>query len=122
MKLIGYKSCAAAVLVYLAISSLAFADSVTLGQWYEFRFFEAGSFGEACTGQTCFPGADSVFAPASPWTYFAAVPTTVKITDGFPSGDSFSLFDFGVFIGSTPQWTSGPGVVSLRMFVIAIPQ
>lgn len=85
------------------------ADEITLGQWYEFRFLGPGSFGTACAPGLCFPGVDSIFAPAAPWTFTSSVDVVVRLTDAFPAGDSFSLFDFGGLVGSTPSVGIGPG-------------
>ena len=81
------------------------AAEIGFDQWYEFRYFEAGTFGTLCTPDACYPGENSVFAPSEPWTFTTPSDSFVKVllTDGFPSGDSFSLFDFGSLIGSTPE-------------------
>lgn len=119
--------------VLLCLASAAFpvcADPVTFGQWYEFRFLGPGSFGTACALPFCFPGVDSTFAPGPPWTFSSSVSVNVTLTDAFPAGDSFSLFDFDNLIGSTPLvavsigCTNDPNVcladptVSHRVFVL----
>lgn len=93
---------AVVVLCFVGAESQASASPITLGQWYEFRFVGPGSFGTACTSAFCFPGVNSVFAPDSPWTFTSSQSVVVRLTDGFPAGDSFTLFDFGSLVGSTP--------------------
>lgn len=72
------------------------------GPWQEFLFTTVGVNAGACTSCTPSSGGNSVFAPASPWTFacpWAACQLTVQ--DAFLRGDSFNVFDNAVLIGST---------------------
>lgn len=40
-------------------------------------------------------------ASGEPYTFFAATPALVQVTDGFQKGDQFSVYDNGVLLGST---------------------
>ena len=100
---------AASTFLALAVSaSTALADPVVSGQWYEFGF-NTGPGGTAfpCAGG-CTPssGGNAIDAPATPWTHTSAAPFTFTVTDAFLNVNSFSLFDFGVLVGSTPAATN----------------
>jgi hypothetical protein len=82
---------------------------IRFNQWYEYQFFGANTFAIACTEEECFPGANSVLAPHPPWTFVAPTRVLVRVTDAFPAGDSFTLFDLGRLVGSTPVVSVGPG-------------
>jgi hypothetical protein len=73
------------------------ADPIVVGnpQWYAFLFDFPPTFAVGTSnGVGINPG-------TPPWTYTAASPTAVKITDSFTAGDMFSLYDNNVFIGTT---------------------
>jgi hypothetical protein len=93
---------AAALLCLASAASPVRASAISIGQWYEFRFFAPGTFATACASPFCFPGVNSTFAPDPPWTFTSSLSVRVTVTDAFPAGDSFSLFDFGNLVGSTP--------------------
>lgn len=57
----------------------------------------------------CYQAQNAQLAPDPPWTYLTQGPTEVRVTDGFPSGDSFTLFDRGVLRLTTPPKPVGPG-------------
>jgi hypothetical protein len=73
------------------------ATAITAGNplWYSFLFGLPGTFAVSSTI------ANSIPPGAPPWTYTAATPTAVKITDSFTAGDMFSLYDNNVFVGTT---------------------
>jgi hypothetical protein len=81
------------------------ADPVTVGDplWYEFGFGLAGTFATDGAGTTPSTGGNSQFAPDPPWTYNTVFPigSQVTIVDAFLKGDIFTLYDFGVPVGST---------------------
>jgi hypothetical protein len=89
----------------LLVAPRAHADPISLATWYTFSFPDAaGGFAtagvEGCTGAiSCTLAGD----PA--WTFNAPSPVTVTIQDMQRSIDRFSLFDFGVLVGTT----SAPG-------------
>jgi hypothetical protein len=93
----------------------ALADSpIELGTWYEFLFFEAGSFATGCpegdAPVRCIPssGTPTTLAPNPPWTFEApASGVEFKVTDAFSSGDQFEVFDFGTSIGTTSSPIDG---------------
>ena len=102
------RACARAVIVFLAaavcLPALVSADAVTVDNpnWYEFAFGAPGSFGTNGSSAQPSSGGNSQFAPDAPWTFTSPTPVQVKITDAFNKGDSFTLFNFGVQVGSTP--------------------
>jgi hypothetical protein len=106
--------------VILTLAPPVSADPITVGNpnWYEFTFGGGGSFGTSGTGDVPSSGGNSQYAPNPPWT-FSGGPVTVTLTDAFDKGDSFSLFDFGSLVGSTPSVaqannsTSDPAITSL---------
>jgi len=102
MKLLSRSVFAVALLCFAAAVFPTRASEITFGQWYEFRYLGPGSFGTACAPQTCSPGVNSIFGPDPPWTFTTSNDVFVTLTDAFFAGDSFSLFDFGNFVGSTP--------------------
>ena len=89
------------------------ADPIDVGTWYEFQRqpFCLGPFCQmvSCiptpSGPSCIPSSsgNSQFAPDPPWTFNLLGPGTITVTDAAQSGDAFDIFDFGVFIGSTPD-------------------
>ena len=86
----------------------AFAGPITAGVWYEFAFTGPGVSPTGCfpadpAGGFCIPssGTPTTFVDAPPWTFVAAAPTTLTVTDAFASGDQFEILDFGVVIGMT---------------------
>jgi hypothetical protein len=97
----------------LAISALlaapASAGPIPFDEWLEFGFTEAGTPATGCdpadpAGAFCFPssGTPSTFLDAPPWTFTASgAGATLRITDGFTSGDRFEIFDFGLSLGLT---------------------
>lgn len=104
MKFLLLRSVFAVVLLcFAAAESPTCASEITIGQWYEFRHLGPGSFGTACAPQTCSPGVNSIFAPDPSWTFTTSDGVFVTLTDAFFAGDSFSLFDFGNLVGSTPS-------------------
>jgi hypothetical protein len=76
-------------------------------QWYEFVSNGAGTMATGCT--SCYVGANSTYADAPPWTFSYPGPVTFTITDAFTSGDSFTVLDGGVPVGSTPAVAVGAG-------------
>ena len=83
--------------------------------WHQFSHEEVGEAVKGCqpadpNGLSCIPGANSQFANAPPWTFNG--PATFEVTDAFLRGESFDIFDFGIFVGSTPavpvSGTCGP--------------
>ena len=86
----------------------AAAGPIVPGVWYEFAFTDAGVSPTGCEpndplGNFCIPssGTPTTFADAPPWTFLAAAPTTLTVTDAFLSGDQFEILDFGMVIGMT---------------------
>jgi PEP-CTERM motif len=89
------------------------ADPVVVGTWYEFQrepfclgpFCPTASCTPSTTGPNCIPSpsGNGQFAPNPPWTFTLLGPGTITVTDVAQSGDAFDVFDFGIFIGSTPN-------------------
>ena len=107
------------LLLYGLAPSAAFGTVISAGIWDEFSFTTEGVKARGCS--PAFPGGpgdpspdaldcvassanNSEFAPAPPWTFAVPAGTTATliVTDAFLHGDSFDIFDAGVFIGSTP--------------------
>jgi hypothetical protein len=71
--------------------------------WYEFGFFApAGTFAFTGVGTVPSEAGNSQFADSPPWTFSSSLPVLFTVTDAFTGGDSFSVFDFDLLIGSTP--------------------
>jgi hypothetical protein len=93
-------------------STLAIAGPIAVGGlWYEFGFDPPHSptvagcqpldpAGVPCRAPAA--GVASSFLDAPPWTVASAVPVLLTVTDAFLSGDYFDIYDFGIFVGSTP--------------------
>jgi PEP-CTERM motif len=66
-----------------------------------------GSLGTSVSGTTCVGSApcDS-FSPGNSFTFSG--PATLDVQDLFESGDQFTVYDFGVAIGSTSAASNGP--------------
>jgi hypothetical protein len=96
------------LLAFFLLATLAEAGSITVGPWYEFGFDPnhqptvAGCLPDDPTGVPCRAGIGSLNLDTPPWTFTASSPVTLSVTDAFLSGDSFSIFDFGALVGSTP--------------------
>jgi len=93
----------------LLYASLAVAGPITIGQWYEFGFdpsthpFAAGCLPADPLGVPCGnTEIGSVELDSPPWTLTALLPVQAQFTDALLAGDSFSIFDFGALVGSTP--------------------
>ena len=103
-----YARRARAVMVFLVaavcLPALVRADAVTVGNpnWYQFAFGGPGSFGTNGSSTIPSSGGNSEPAPDVPWTFSSATPVQVNIADAYNKGDSFTLFNFGVLVGSTP--------------------
>lgn len=89
----------------LFTAGLSFADPINPpdGPWKEFLFGGVGSF--ATEGSSAVPsgGGNSIALPDPPWTFSGNYVMT--IVDAFLAGDEFSVYDFGVLVGTT----SAPG-------------
>jgi hypothetical protein len=93
----------------LSVGSAASAAPIDLNTWYEFSWFEQGGTAAGCdpadpNGDFCIPsaGTPTSFAPEPAWTFdVAATGATLTVVDAFLSGDRFTIFDFGIPIGST---------------------
>ena len=94
--------------VLLCLTTSLSAGTISPGTWYEFGFDQSGSFATDGTGSAGVPGTSVADAP--PWTFKGQ--GTFTLTDAFTQGDSFSLFDNGRFIGSTPH--VAPGFVNVE--------
>ncbi len=87
----------------------AAAGPIVPGVWYEFAFTDAGVSPTGClpadpAGPFCIAssGAPTTFADAPDWTFFAAAPATLIVTDAFVSTDQFEILDdFGGVLGMT---------------------
>jgi hypothetical protein len=80
------------------------ADPITVGDplWYEFAFGTAPSFATNGIGTVPSSGGNSQFAPDPAWTFdTGAFGSRVTVVDAFIEGDIFTLYDFGVPMGST---------------------
>jgi hypothetical protein len=86
----------------LCAATAVWAVPVNFDTWYEFRFLQSGGTFEG-TGTVPVPGTTQVGRPE--WTFTGAA--AIALTDNFSQGDSFSLFDNGTLIGSTPQVAVG---------------
>lgn len=91
----------------MLLTAVANAGPVSIGQWYTIGFGGVGSF--ATDGSVCCAlGLNSLYPGDPSWTFTAgAGGATVTITDGFSSGDSFQLVDFGGAVGVTPSVAQG---------------
>jgi hypothetical protein len=72
------------------------------GPWYAFVFDFPPTFAVGTATH------DSADPGIPPWTYDATTPTSVKITDSYNTGDMFSLYDLGVFVGTTSSVPTTP--------------
>jgi hypothetical protein len=90
---------AANAFCFAAVASPLLAGPIALNQWYTFGFFDAGTM--AVSGDGFVLGANSVVADDPPWTFSSPGTSLFTITDGFSSGDSFTVFDSGALVGST---------------------
>ncbi len=80
-------------------ATAAWAIPVSPGTWYEFGFFgPAGTWAFAGSGTAAITGATQIGGPE--WTFTG--PAEIALTDNFSQGDSFSLYDHGKLVGSTP--------------------
>lgn len=91
----------AAALAISSVAAPAQADAISTGQWYTFGFTGVGS--SLMNGSGLVQGVNpaSLPAPDAPWTFTLSGPARLIVSDGFSSGDQFSLFDFGALLGST---------------------
>lgn len=89
----------AAAAVTLASAPAQAADNITTDTWYSFSFTTAGT--PLVPG--ILPGVSpaGVIAPAAPWTITLAAPTHLRVTDVEISGDVFTFYDNGGFLGTT---------------------
>jgi hypothetical protein len=94
----------AALGLVLALAGRSHASPINVGdpKWYEFGFGGTGFTATDGTGTTPSEAGNSQFAPTPPWTFTSTTPVAVTLTDAFLRGDTFSLFDNNVLIGSTP--------------------
>jgi len=94
----------AALGLVLALAGRSHASPINVGdpKWYEFGFGGTGFTATDGTGTTPSEAGNSQFAPTPPWTFTSTTPVAVTLTDAFLHGDTFSLFDNNVLIGSTP--------------------
>ena len=89
------------LIALLGTAITADAGAVVADQWYTFGFGGAGSLAFSCP--SCVLGVASIYADDPPWTYTApATGAVMRLTDGFRAGDSFTLLDSSIPIGSTP--------------------
>jgi hypothetical protein len=91
----------------LASARTASAAPINLETWYEFDIIGAGPT-IGClpadpNGDFCVPsgGTPTQPAPEPAWTFNAANPVVLTVTDAFQSDDQFEIFDFGVSLGLT---------------------
>ena len=102
------------LLLTLVLAATAIAGPISIGTWYEFGFdpnhfpMVAGCLPDDPAGVPCRPAIGTVNLDAPPWTFTAPAPVMLAVTDGFLAGDTFSVFDFGVLLGSTPAVLMGP--------------
>jgi hypothetical protein len=95
-------------LVATATVNMSLADSpIALNTWYDFGFGSAGTF--AINGGLTYGPAGTVQAQDPAWAFTSVSTTDVYLTDAYSQGDSFSLFDNGLFVGSTPAVPFGFG-------------
>ena len=92
--------------VALFAATAAWAVPVNFDTWYEFGFFGKGGM-MAFEGTKTTPVAGTSQAGGSQWSFTG--PAQVTLTDNFGRGDSFSLFDNGILVGSTPVVAVGAG-------------
>jgi hypothetical protein len=97
-----------------AFAAIASAGTIGIGPWFEFGFdpdhapIVAGCLPEDPAGVPCSAGIGSLNLDAAPWEFNAFTPVKLDVTDASLAGDSFSIFDFGVPIGSTSIVALGP--------------
>lgn len=78
--------------------------------WLQFSWFNLNTQALGCSpadpqGLVCDPSSGATFVGAAPWTFSGAA--TLKVVDGFATGDRYEVFDNGVSIGQTSIPTSG---------------
>ena len=86
------------------------AGPILAGTWYEFGFSAVGVDATGCqpadpAGELCLAssGTPTTFADTPPWTYTSpAGGSNMYVTDAFSYGDSFSIYNFGALLFSTP--------------------
>jgi hypothetical protein len=84
-------------LFVLSIGSMP-AATIVQGTWYDLAW--NGGVGTSLTDGPGFLGTTDPGAP--PWTFNAAAPFTLFVTDCCTSGDRFEVFDNAVSVGITP--------------------
>ncbi|OAN13783.1 hypothetical protein A3K86_14575 [Photobacterium jeanii] len=87
----------------LGASTSALAGPIQVDTWYEFLFSGPGSSATACGGCVPSTGTPTTFADAPPWTFTSTGGQGFTVVDAFARGDSFSVFDFGTLLFSTPS-------------------
>jgi hypothetical protein len=97
----------AASLTLLLAPAAAGATGISMGTWYTFCFGGPGTFASGTGACSVGPNASPVGAP--PWTITLAAPAIFHISDLYLSGDSFTVFDFGAPVFSSPPTPPGPG-------------
>jgi len=95
-------------IVAALLARSAVAGPIFLAEWYEFGFDPnhfpsvAGCQPADPSGVPCRAGTTPLLLDTPPWTFSSAGVLNLQITDAFLPGDRFSVYDFGVLIGSTP--------------------
>jgi hypothetical protein len=82
-----------------AVAAPAAADNIALDTWYTFSFGATGS--ALAPGFTPGTSPAAVIAPSAPWTITLSGPAVMTVTDVEISGDEFTFFDNGAFLGTT---------------------
>ncbi|WP_228060528.1 MULTISPECIES: PEP-CTERM sorting domain-containing protein [unclassified Coleofasciculus] len=104
------------------LSPFNFSSGTTIplgGSWQEFSFTSAGVLAMGCSpadpsGLGCAPSSagNSVFVGSPSWNFLApSSGVKLTVTDAFLRGDVFDIFDFGSFIGSTSDVSTGGSCV-----------
>ncbi|HEV3036394.1 MAG TPA: hypothetical protein VHA33_01155 [Candidatus Angelobacter sp.] len=118
-----------AILLFLATRGPQAAQDVPIGgPWNEFSFSTAGVQATGCfpddpNGIDCVQSSagNSVFAGPPPWTFTSTDNVNLTVTDAFLRGDTFKVFDGGVFVGLTPGVAAQGGCDSDPAVCVADP-
>jgi hypothetical protein len=100
-----YLTLAIAIGMMAGVGPVRAQTGIEFDQWYTFRFGEPGTWATEGVGVAL--GQNSVAAGPPAWTISSVSPFRFFLTDGFQSGDRFSLFNFDALIGSTSVVATG---------------
>lgn len=79
---------------------------IVKNQWYTFGFSFTGTWAFDGLGWSVL-GSSSAFSGSPNWTLTSAVPIRFFLSDGYSSGDHFSLYNNALLVGATPSIATG---------------